>query len=343
MSQTQILPDGFALGKYRILSSLGSGNFGNVYKVHDTTLDAEKALKLVKVEDPNVFKEIFEARALHKCRHDNCVRVNEANIFNLNGQPYVAIDMEYLPLGSLETELTKRFIGPSEIIRHITHILFGLEHAHANGVLHKDIKPANIMLSPVNTKLSDFGLASDVGISLPPNGAGYISHKAPEMVVGGLATIQSDVFAVGSTMFRMINHITDWRNQLSDLGNWQLLVQQGTLLKTIGFQPWVARKFRAIIDKACAIDPAARYQSCAEMRQALGRLKVHVDWIRLGSLEWSGRSDGRLHSVSISLGDPTQVQYRIDNARKRSLCETAPTPEAARGGMHQRVATTTFR
>jgi serine/threonine protein kinase len=338
-----LLSAGDDIGKYKILAVLGSGNYGTVYRVHDRALDTEKALKLIRIADPTAFKkELYEAQALRKCRHDNCVHVNEADIYHLNDEPFVGIDMEYLPQGSLETLMRQGFVGPADIVRHVSHILFGLEHAHANGVLHRDIKPANIMLSPANTKLSDFGLAAGVGTSVGKEADWYLPHRAPEMARTGTATVLTDIFAVGMTLFRLINNLVDWDGALHRVPDWASLSQQGKLVGSIGFEPWVSAKFAKVVKTACAIDPAKRYQNCREMQGALGRLRVNIDWIRDEPTEWNGLCGGKLHAISIEPSHPNLVTYRIGERRKRDLCQEYADSTAAFVALNKTVAASTF-
>ena len=337
------LSAGDDIGKYKILATLGSGNYGTVYLVHDRALDMEKALKLIRISDSSAFKkELYEAQALRKCRHDNCVHVNEADIYFLSGKPFVGIDMEYLPQGSLETVMRHGFVGPADIVRHVSHILFGLEHAHANDVLHRDIKPANIMISPANTKLSDFGLAAGIGTSIGKEVDWYLPHRAPEMAGTGTATVLTDIFAVGMTLFRLVNNITDWDGALQRVPNWSSLSQQGKLIGAIGFEPWVSPKFIRLVKTACAIDPTKRYQTCREMQGALGRLRVNIDWIRDEPTEWLGRSGTKMHAVSIDSKKPNIMTYRIGDRRKKDLCEECADPISALSSLNKAVAASTF-
>lgn len=337
------LSAGDDIGKYKILAVLGSGNYGTVYRVHDRALDTEKALKLIRITDTSAFKkELYEAQALQKCRHDNCVQVNGADIYHLGDDLFVGIDMEYLSQGSLQTLMNQGFVGPADIVRHVSHILFGLEHAHANGVLHLDIKPANIMLSPANTKLSDFGLAAGVGTSVGEEVDWYRPHRAPEMAAGGTATVLTDIFAVGMTLFRLVNNLVDWDCALHKAGDWSSLSRQGKLISAIGFAPWVSPKLIKVVKTACAIDPAKRYQNCREMQGALGRLRINIDWVRDEPTEWVGASGGKLHAVSIEPGKPNRITYRIGERRKVDLCRDCLDPISALTDLHKTVAATTF-
>ena len=133
------------IGKYELIRHLGNGVFGEVYLAHDRALDAVKALKILNAPNAHEVKnKLEEAQILHKCRHKNIVHVNEANVYEINSIPHIVIDMEYLPLGSFENAISNGSISIHTSIRFIIDSLFALEHAHINGVLHRDIKPDNI-------------------------------------------------------------------------------------------------------------------------------------------------------------------------------------------------------
>lgn len=152
-----------SIDKYQLIKPLGSGHFGQVFHAFDRALMTEKAIKVLKVTDPTQFlQHLEEAQILRACTHKHIVTINEANIFPVNGEQRVVLDLEYIPEGSLEGAMEARWVSAKEAITYIRGTLSGLEHAHAQGILHRDIKPGNILLAPNAAKLSDFGLATSV-------------------------------------------------------------------------------------------------------------------------------------------------------------------------------------
>jgi len=177
-----ILPPHSIIDKYQIIHSLGSGSFGSVFRVHDRALNAEKAIKILDVTDPTQFiVSLEEAHILNGCRHKHIVTINEANVFDVLGQARVILDLEYISLGSLQGALESRWVSIQEAVECIRCALLGLEHAHGLGILHRDIKPGNILLGATGAKLSDFGLATTGAVVAPVGSAqGYVTHLPPE-------------------------------------------------------------------------------------------------------------------------------------------------------------------
>jgi eukaryotic-like serine/threonine-protein kinase len=209
------------IDKYEILDHLGNGQFGSVYLANDRALDTQKAIKVLDLDDPDDFmKKLEEAQILHKCRHKHIVKVNEANICTVEGEPKVIIDMEYLKDGSLESKTFHNDITTHQIHNLMIDVLFALEHAHTKGVLHRDVKPANILLCDYGAKLSDFGLATIVEGHHSGSAKGYITHLPPEYFRNRKTNVQTDVFATGITYFRCICGFMNWDESIKSLKNY---------------------------------------------------------------------------------------------------------------------------
>jgi len=148
------------IGKYTTLKFLGSGVFGSVYLMHDNLMNRDVAIKFVENQNPAAFVAHFEAQILHKCRHDRIVAINSVDVVqDTNGQHYAAIDMEYVPNGSAQKLIETDHVSIRKSIKIAIDLLFALGHAHRQGILHRDVKPANILLAGTRGKLSDFGLS----------------------------------------------------------------------------------------------------------------------------------------------------------------------------------------
>lgn len=332
--------------KYALLKHLGNGAFGSVYLAHDRALNAEKAIKVLNASNPNeIQKQLEEAQILHKCKHKNIVHVNEANIYEINNVPHIVIDMEYLPKGSLENAIKNSQLSIHSSIQAIIDCLFALEHAHINGVLHRDVKPANIMLCNYGAKLSDFGLATVLGLNIAGSPNGYIPHLPPEFFLTNKTTELTDIFAVGMTLFRAINYIQDWDKVFQPLPQAMDLVRSGTLASKIGYASFIPLKLRKIINKAISQDPSHRYQSASEFRQALEKLRLNIDWIPLQNNIFTGSDTKSVNKFHIELSSKKQ-SFHVDlkkNGRKiLAECLNFSDKNQAYKYMSNHVATTLF-
>jgi serine/threonine-protein kinase len=329
------------IGKYRILNSLGAGQFGTVYHVFDEALDAEKAIKVLKTRNPTeLLKGFHEAKVLHRCRHKHIVAINEANIFQIDSEDRVVLDLEFVPEGSLEAALRKRWVPVKESVHSVRGALLGLEYAHSQGFLHRDVKPANILLGK-NTKLSDFGLATASSAELVGSGQGYISHLAPEYYVRLETTVLTDIFAVGVTLFRSVCNISDWDRLLDSIPDWRWHVRKGTLIERIGFPDYVPDSLKRIMRKACNTDPSKRFASAKKLGQRLDSLRFHIDWAKVRENEWRGRCGGKDHCC-VADTDACELVVTVNKRRDRANCRRCGTAAETLTEMEKHVASTTM-
>lgn len=337
------MPAPTSIDKYQIIRSLGAGHFGEVFQVFDRALHAEKAIKVLANTDPTAFmKNLEEAQILNRCRHKHIVTINEANIFTVAGQRRVVLDLEFIPEGSLEAALATRWISTKDTVAYIRGALHGLEHAHNQGFLHRDVKPGNLLLARANPKLSDFGLATDSGASLLGSAKGYRPHLPPEYYARPGTSVQTDIFAVGMTMYRSLANISDWRAVINATANVAQHFQQGTLLGKLGFEEFIPDSVRRIVRKACNPDPIKRYTTAAEFGQQLDSLRFDIDWVRDTDSEWQGRGDGKEHRCVVDM-NTFKLTVTVNGRRNSALCQKHPTASDAIRAMHVHVANTTLR
>lgn len=334
------------VGKYLLQKHLGNGAFGDVYLAHDLALDAQKAIKILNAPNTgDVMKKLEEAQILHKCMHKNIVRINEANVFDIKSVPHVVIDMEYLPHGSFEDVISNNSVSIHVTIRYIIDSLFALEHAHINGILHRDVKPANIMLCDIGAKLSDFGLATVLGLQSAGSPQGYTTHLPPEYFANRQTTELTDIFAVGVTLFRACNYISDWDGAIRRFSDPMALIHSGQLVSSIGYSSFIPLKLKRVINKSCASNSAQRYQSASEFRQALERLSPQIDWIPIGVDCFNGTCSRSGASFSISLTS-TRTSFNVDikkNGRKQgALCKSFNDIDEANKYLFNHVSSTLF-
>ena len=335
------------IDKYELKKHLGNGAFGDVYLAHDRALDAVKAIKILNVPDPSQFMEkLEEAQILHKCKHKHIVKVNEANIYKINGESKVVIDMEYLPNGCFEDIIENGTASIHDSVNYTIDCLFALEHAHIQGILHRDIKPANIMLCNYGAKLSDFGLATVLGTRQAGSPKGYTTHLAPEYFKNKATTELTDIYAMGVTLFRSCNCISDWKDVVRSLRNPKQKIIDGKLISTIGYQPFMPSKLKRIINKACAINPTKRFQSAFEMRQALEKVQLLIDWRKVNESSWQGscKKTSKLFTITISSSlIRHKVNIKQNNRRLSDRCKDFNCPDEAKSYMYTHIAETTVK
>jgi eukaryotic-like serine/threonine-protein kinase len=338
-----ITPTPTAIDKYQVIAPLGEGNFGQVFHVFDRALGTEKAIKVLLATDPAKFMQhLQEAQILNKCQHKHIVTINEANIFHVNGTPRVVLDLEYVAEGSLEKALASRWVSMREGVGYVRGALHGLEYAHTQGFLHRDVKPGNILLSPMTPKLSDFGLATDAGLSLIGSAQGYKPHLAPEFYSIASTTQKTDIFAMGITLFRSLSNIANWRAAISSVPNLPQHYQAGTLIQQIGFEDYIPDTLQRIVKKACHPDPAKRFPSARALGQRLDALRFNVDWIQLAGNEWRGFcTDSKQHGCIVDQMK-NELTITVNGRRVRAKCKRYENLTQAMAHMSAYVAETTL-
>ena len=336
---------GESIGKYSLEERLGCGQFGAVYRACDVVLNNQKAIKIMNVENPTQAYKFFEEAAIpYKCTHTNIVRVNGGSLEIFEDTVHFVIDMELVVGGSLEDLLNEEAISILDTLDIFKAVLFGLQHSHTQGIVHRDIKPANILVDNGIPKLADFGLAAALDSVLPKESdVWYLTHAAPEIWNTKTPTVESDIFAVGVTMFRVINNISNWEKYLQSKRMVRKLIESGTLVDRASFKPYVPSRVVKIIKKACKPNPQDRYHSAAEMRNALERLLPDTNWKRTRELSW-GCTDVQVKIAEI-INKRNRYEFQIKtNGRKRvSECMMFDTLDEAKRHLHSYIAKTTLK
>jgi len=208
---------GQRLGGYKLLERVGRGGMGTVYKAEQVDLQRIVALKIISEEhlkNPE-FVELFvhEARAAAKLNHPNIVQVYDVKKTN----ELYYFSMEFVPGGSVQDLLNvQRKVPIADTVRMILEAARGLEYAHRKEIIHRDVKPDNFMLGEGGAiKIGDLGLAQRLGEKLSADNEdsviGTPHYIAPEQVLGRPADVRSDVYSLGSTMYRMIAGFTPFQ------------------------------------------------------------------------------------------------------------------------------------
>jgi eukaryotic-like serine/threonine-protein kinase len=289
-----VLTAGSKLGPYEIQSPLGAGGMGEVYRACDTRLDRSVAIKILPehLSDNAEARQRFEreARAISSLNHPNICTLHD--IGHQDGIDFLV--MEFVEGETLANQLLKGPLPPDQVLKYGIDICEGLERAHKNGVVHRDLKPGNIMLTKTGAKLMDFGLAKAVPGQSPPStgltatlvtpGAsqpltakgtvvGTFQYMAPEQIEGKEADERGDIFALGAVLYEMATgkRAFSGKNQASVVA--AILASDPPPVSAI--QPMSPPALDRVIRNCLAKDPEDRFQSVHD-------LKLQLRWIAEG-------------------------------------------------------------
>ena len=265
--------------RYFITSLIQEGGMSFVYLAEDIINKKQVAFKIMKDEtfsDPlNVARFQREARACASLRHSNIVEIYDIDEYR--GKPYIV--MEYVDSKSLkELLLTRGTFSCLEACDIIYQLADALMHAHEHGVIHRDIKPQNVMMQhDGGVKLLDFGIAT---ISDAPNitqkdmVVGSVHYMAPEVLKGKGATAKSDIYALGITFFELLTGKQPFND--SQAVNIAMKQIESPLPSVRKIKPEVTTKVEKIINKACQKDPENRYPTMKALKHDL-QVAMRVD------------------------------------------------------------------
>jgi serine/threonine-protein kinase len=263
---------GTRLGQYEVQDFIGQGAMGLVYRAYHAQLQRTGAVKVLQGIAPDADSTArfrHEAQAIAQMRHPNIVNVYDFG--EHDGTPYMII--EYVPGGSLANRLSQGPLDPAVSLKYLRGIASGLDYAHGLGIVHRDVKPANVLLekddSPV---LADFGLAKLLqGSSLKSMTGvttGTPAYMAPEQVTGSKVGPAADRYALATIAYEMLTGVIPFDGE----GLMELLYAHVHREPA----PPSARnhslgpRVDAVIMRGLAKDPGARWETCTAMVDALG-------------------------------------------------------------------------
>ena len=275
------LPNGARLGPYEVIAPLGAGGMGDVYRVRDTRLGRTVAIKLLNADlSGNAIGRVRferEARSIASLAHPHICTVHDVG--DHDGNAYLV--MEFLEGQTLAARLarTKGGLPLDEALSIATHVAEALACAHRHHIIHRDIKPANIMLTPTGVKLLDFGLAqlrdrdevtgqsrTESSLTGPLGVIGTLAYMSPEQL-DGRADERSDIFAFGAVLFEMLTgrKAFDAATSSAVIG----AVVQTDPPAVSSLRPDVSASLDRVARRCLAKDPAARWQSAADLADEL--------------------------------------------------------------------------
>jgi len=267
----EVAPDTMVDGRYRVLSWLGSGGMADVYCAEDTHLGRQVALKVLyrRFAQDAEFVERFkrEAQSAAGLTHPNVVNVFDRG--EHDGTYYIA--MEYLPGRTLKEVIGERGALDQEAVIDIgIQILRASSFAHRRGVVHRDLKPHNVMLDDAgNAKVTDFGIARAGASEMTEAGSimGTAQYLSPEQAQGHPATAQSDLYSVGIVLYELLTGRLPFDGESAVAIAVQHLNDQPTPIGSL--RPDVAPELEAAVMRALAKDPGSRWADADEFIRAL--------------------------------------------------------------------------
>lgn len=299
---------GTRLGPYEILDPLGAGGMGEVYRARDSRLERTVAIKVLPSHlssNPDLKQRFLrEARAISSLQHPHICTLHDVG--SQDGVDFLV--MEYLEGESLAVRLARGPLPTEQVLRYGMEIADGLDKAHRQGVVHRDLKPGNVVITKSGAKLLDFGLAkptptmaTESTLGLAPTResplspittqgmvVGTFQYMSPEQVTGREADPRSDIFALGAVLYEMATgkRAFDGKSQISVAS--AVLEREPEPLTAV--QPSAPPVLDRIVRNCLAKDPDARYQSAHDVKlQLQGLLEGGLSSTALAAAAAPGR------------------------------------------------------
>ena len=308
---------------------LGAGHYGEVYLAKDPVHGqvAAKVMSRLPGEPDHKWHPrrnglLQEAQRLSAATHRNVVQVYGCMAAQ-DGES-ICFTMKLCPGGSLQKAFDH---GPTKLsgVRKVaTEVTFGLQALHQRGMLHRDIKPANILLDADGIALlGDFGWVTDEIFMGYARAGGYLDHLAYEAWSSGVASVKTDVWALGMTLYRLL-HGKSWYERQ---GTPRYEIGKGGFVNSLEWLPHVPSKWRRVIRQMMSDDPAARYQNCEQLLAAFADLPIEADWDCFVSddvIAWSRQQQKRIHKVEWIRHSARKHEWRawtepVGNGRQKAM------------------------
>jgi serine/threonine protein kinase/Tol biopolymer transport system component len=283
---------GREVGRYRVVSLLGTGGMGAVYDAVDATLGRHVALKILPpsvVSDSDRLRRFAqEARAASALNHPHVVTVYDIGTFDVDEREIHFISMEKVEGATLSDMLEVGALPPERAIELILQVIDAVAAAHAAGIIHRDLKPDNVMIASTGyAKVLDFGLAklqepvtdsaaTDVMATQTGIVLGTAGYMAPERAQGRIADHRADLFSIGCILYEAVTGQRAFHGASVYDTLYRIIHSEPEPMET--FDPNVSPELRRIVAKALAKDPDERYQSARDLsidlRQLLRRMRT---------------------------------------------------------------------
>lgn len=269
---------GKKIGNYEIIEKIGEGGMGKVYKGIHNTLDRIVALKMINpelVNNTEIIGRFYNEAKIHaRLNHPNIVTVYD--FIKQNDNYYIV--MEYVKGESLGNIIKDQ--GPFQItiaINIFNQVFSGIYHAHTKGIIHRDVKPNNFILTPNVVKITDFGIAhiiSDTGYTVDGSMLGTPKYMSPEQILGNTIDHRSDIYSLGVSMYEILTGRTPFMSE----SNSDYEVKKGHVEldppSMTNLNNSIPHNLEEIVLKAIAKRPEDRYQSVQEMIEVINNFNA---------------------------------------------------------------------
>ena len=273
------------LGRYEVVSELGKGAMGIVYLARDPVIGRMVAIKTIRVnaggdeEDTQEFRERFvrEAQTAGILSHPNIVTIHDIGEDPETQVSFIA--MEYIEGKNLKMLLGEKTRFPYDQVSEIVaEVAEALDYAHRKGIIHRDVKPANIIITTDGkVKITDFGIAKIASSNLTTTGQflGTPNYMSPEQVSGSPVDGRSDLFSLGVVLYELLTSRKPFQGDNLTAISYKIVHEDHT--PPADLSPEIPHEFNDIVGRAMAKDPWNRYQRGKDLALALYQLKAQLD------------------------------------------------------------------
>ena len=273
------------LGRYEVVSELGKGAMGIVYLARDPVIGRMVAIKTIRAsaggdeEDTQEFRERFvrEAQTAGILSHPNIVTIHDIGEDPETQTSFIA--MEYIEGKNIKMLLGERTKFPSEQVSEIVaEVAEALDYAHRKGIIHRDVKPANIIITTDGkVKITDFGIAKIASSNLTTTGQflGTPNYMSPEQVSGSPVDGRSDLFSLGVVLYELLTNRKPFQGDNLTAISYKIVHEDHTPPAELA--PDIPHEFNDIVGRAMAKDPWNRYQRGKDLALALYQLKAQLE------------------------------------------------------------------
>jgi len=274
------LVSGVHVGRYQIVSPLGAGGMGEVYRARDPQLGRDVALKVVAGDEPSpdrLRRFEHEARAVAALRHPHILGIHDTGLHD--GRPYLVLEL--LEGETLRQRLERGALPVRKALEIAGQVCAALAAAHAGGIVHRDLKPENLFLAPEGVKVLDFGLAKLTGAAEPAGSVaptetatdrgawlGTPGYVSPEQLRGEAASARSDIFALGAVLYEMLTGRRAFKGATRAHTLSAILQEEPPEMTSAG-GPAVPAPLERVVRRCLEKDPEDRFQSARDVAFAL--------------------------------------------------------------------------